>query len=132
MENFYNMLIEYKEALTVLIGIYFFIRKVYLQMKVAKKEEKYWVILNALKDENKMVEGKQFTNDFYNKIEKVAEALGATQGTIKEARKNIHNINEGEGIIKIGTDNGKPLYLDKMLQEAGKVRKVFKLFKGIF
>ena len=133
MEMFNEFLttVENSEALiAAVIGLYCFIRKVYLQAKLAKKEEKFWVIVNALKDENKMVDGEKFTNDFISKLEKIGKALNVSNNSLKEAKANILQANTGS--IKVGSYKGKPIYANNILKEAGRLKSLARLFKGIF
>lgn len=74
--------------------------------------ETYTIIVNTLKDEQKMVDG-GFSADTIQKAKDVANVIGAGS----EAQKKVEEVlTQGkEQDIKIGSINGKPIYLGSAL-----------------
>lgn len=68
------------------------------------------LLLNTLKDENKLENGEQFTKEAVEKLEKVAEVTETTKSTINHVKKVIGDVNRKKG-IKIGSYHHKPIYL---------------------
>lgn len=75
-------------------------------------EETFTIIVNTLKDEQKMVDG-GFSADTIAKAKDVANVIGAGS----EAQKKVEEVlTQGkEQDIKIGSINGKPIYLGSAL-----------------
>ena len=89
-------------------------------------EETFAILVNTLKDEKKMVEG-GFSKDAVAKAQEVAKILGTGQ----EAEKKVQEIlTKGkEQDIKIGSINGKPIYLGKALGIRSALAAVVKGFR---
>lgn len=89
-------------------------------------EETFAILVNTLKDEKKMVEG-GFSKDAVAKAQEVAKILGAGQ----EAEKKVQEIlTKGkEQDIKIGSINGKPIYLGKALGIGSALAAIVKGFR---
>jgi len=90
-------------------------------------ENKVTLIINALKDEKKMlVDGKVFKPETLVKIHEVGEKIGATKKEIEQAKAEInkHDNFDNKG-IKVGTHNGRPIYLRDGLNLFNKLKNIF-------
>jgi len=116
MENYVEYIGYAVAVLTLIITIY----------KAHKAGKTYGeiitIIINVLKDENKLVNGK-FAPGTFEKIEKIADIISADENNVEEVKKLLGEGKEGD--IKIASLNGKSLYLSQLL----KINKIRELFK---
>ena len=83
------------------------------------------VLVNTLKDENKMVGG-QFTLTTVAKAEEVARQIGANDQAIEQVKEAL----KGRQIdVKLGSWKGKPIYLSDALKVGGIIQGFSKLFR---
>lgn len=83
------------------------------------------VLVNTLKDEDKMVGG-QFTLKTLKKAEEVATAIGANDVAVEQVKQAL----KGKELdVKLGSWKGKPIYLSNALQFGGVVQGLGKLLK---
>lgn len=83
------------------------------------------VLVNTLKDENKMVDGK-FSSATLEKAEALANTIGANDVAVEQVKSAL----KGKELdIKLGSLKGKPVYLSDALQVGGIIQGFSKLFK---
>ena len=83
------------------------------------------VLVNTLKDESKMIDGK-FTSATLEKAEVFATTIGANDQAVEQVRGAL----KGKELdVKLGSLKGKPVYLSDVLQVGGIVQGFSKLFK---
>lgn len=83
------------------------------------------VLVNTLKDENKMVDGK-FSSATIEKAEALATTIGANDVAVEQVKSAL----KGKELdIKLGSLKGKPVYLSDALQVGGIIQGFSKLFK---
>lgn len=89
-------------------------------------EETFTIIVNTLKDEQKMVDG-GFSADTIQKAKDVANVIGAGS----EAQKKVEEVlTQGkEQDVKIGSINGKPIYLGNALGIGSALAGIIKGFR---
>ena len=105
-------------VLTAIISVY----KNYKQGKSAG--EIITILVNVLKDENKMVGGK-FSPEALKKAEEVAITIGANDVAVEEAKKALKG---NEIDVKIGSYKGKPIYLSDAIGAGSIMKKIRKIF----
>jgi hypothetical protein len=102
---------------------------------------------NALQNEKQMVNG-QFTGATVQKIEQIGAATGASPAAVAAVTNTITKINQAAatspagdpsapapaatGDIKIGSLNGKPVYLGQVVGVSRQAQAVVEIFRGIF
>ena len=83
------------------------------------------VLVNTLKDENKMVDGK-FSSATLEKAEVFATTIGANDAAVEQVKGAL----KGKELdIKLGSLKGKPVYLSDALQIGGIIQGFGKLFR---
>lgn len=83
------------------------------------------VLVNTLKDENKMVDGK-FSSATLEKAEVFATTIGANDVAVEQVKSAL----KGKELdIKLGSLKGKPVYLSDALQIGGIIQGFGKLFR---
>ena len=119
MENFVQYAGYVVAALTAIISLY----RNYKAGKSAA--EALTVIVNVLKDENKMLNGK-FSPETVQKAEEVAKAISADDVAVEQVKQVL----KGREIdAKVGSYKGKPIYLSDVLSVGGLLRRVAKAVK---
>jgi len=92
---------------------------------------------NALQDEHKMVDG-QFTPATVAKVENIAATTGAPAPAVTAVTDALTKINDAakttgaQNGIKVGSLNGKPVYLDQVVGITAQAQAVAAIFKGLF
>lgn len=143
----WDFLVNHSETI-ISIGItaMLFIKAMVSQKMTAR--EALLVMANALQDEKKLVDG-QFTTATVTKIEAVGQAAGASPSAVEVAKQTITEINravtnaspatplrpatESSGAdIKIGSMNGKPIYLGQVVGWSAQAKAAMDVFGRIF
>jgi hypothetical protein len=105
-------------VLTAIISVY----RSYKQGKTAG--EVITVLVNVLKDEAKMIDGK-FSAETLEKAEEVARTISANDAAVEQAKAAL----KGKELdVKIGSYKGKPIYLSDAIGAGGLLRKIKKVF----
>lgn len=90
------------------------IRNGYASRKAGKSwEETITILLNTLKDEEKMTADGGFSGDALTKAKEVAAVIGAGKEAQAKAEEALSQGREKD--IKVGSINGKPIYLGNVL-----------------
>lgn len=90
------------------------IRNAYASRKAGKSwEETFTIIINTLKDEDKMIAG-GFSPDALAKAKEIGAVIGAGKEAQAKAEEALTQGKETSD-IKIGSLNGKPIYLGSAL-----------------
>lgn len=124
----------------------------FLKAMVSQKltfREAMIVLANTLQDEKKLVAG-QFTTATVTKIDNVGQAAGASPSAVEAARQTITTINQavanaqpatpatpavassGSGDIKVGSMNGRPIYLGQVVGWSAQAKAAMDVFARIF
>lgn len=104
-----NFLNENKSEIALVISVLSAV--IYATRQKMKFKDAILLILNTLKDEDKMnSSGTEFTKDAIIKLEEIADKAGTVSAALDTAKKEIEDINRKKG-IKIGSYKGKPIYL---------------------
>ncbi|MDD5486813.1 MAG: hypothetical protein PHW65_04600 [Dehalococcoidales bacterium] len=103
-------------ALTAIVSFY----RSYKAGKSAS--EALLIVINALKDEEKMVDG-AFSKQTLQKIEDFATTIQADDKAVKQAKQALQG---RELDVKIGSFKGKPIFLSDALKLGGLVSAVRK------
>jgi len=88
--------------------------------------------INAMKKEDEMENGK-FSEGLKDSVAKKAEEMNLPPEVTTLVTNQLDKINTGE--IKLGSINGKPIYMedvDKTINDIKSVEKAFKAIKNIF
>ena len=83
------------------------------------------VLVNTLKDENKMIDGK-FSGATLEKAEVFATTIGANDQAVEQVKSVLRG---KELDVKVGSLKGKPVYLSDVLQVGGIIQGFSKLFR---
>lgn len=136
------------ETIAVILGIVAGFLKAMATQKLTA-DRALLLIANALQDEKKMTNG-QFTTATITKIDSVAQASGADPVAVDIAKQAITKINQavtaaqpvnplapavsnaGVNDIKIGSMNGKPIYLGQVVGLSAQAKAVTEVFGRIF
>lgn len=136
------------ETIAVILGIVAGFLKALANQKLTA-DQALLLIANALQDEKKMTNG-QFTTATITKIDTVAQASGADPAVVDIAKQTITKINQavtqaqpvtptapalstaGANDIKIGSMNGRPIYLGQVVGISAQAKAVMEVFGRIF
>ncbi len=148
LQSVWEFIVNHSETL-ISIGI---TALLFLKAMVTQKltfREALVVLTNTLQDEKKMTNG-QFTAATVTKIDNVAQAAGASPSAVDLVKQTITTINQavtnaqppsptapavassGAGDIKIGSLNGKPIYLGQVAGWIAQAKAAMDVFGRIF
>lgn len=125
MKEYINLLIENKEVVIAVIGFILYVVKV-VRMDIAS-DAKVDLIINTLVDNKKLTSYSKFDSKTVTKVLETGKAMGSTYSEIKSVVDEIQDRNEytsDKGSFKLGSKNGKPIYLRD-------VTRVSKVLKGL-
>lgn len=128
LEKFMGFVTEYQQIIGMLIPLLLAIFEIV-------RERKSWrnslaLLAQTLQDENKMENGKYFTAEAIKKLEEIAAVTGAAKAEIEVTKEILSNVNRNG--IKVGTYNGKPVYLQDAVVVGGMVRNAWRALRGLF
>ena len=108
---------KYVELIVMIVPWLISILTIVVAVIKARRAGKTWdetltVVINSLKVEEKMHNG-SFKPDMIDKAAVVAQAIGVSQEAAKKAQEALKG---KEQDIKIGSINGKPIYLGNAIQ----------------
>lgn len=92
-------------------------------------EESVLLVVNTLKDENKMQDGK-FSQATIDKVERVATVISAGAEAQEKVKAVLVN-GEHSDDVKIGSVNGKPLYIGQVVTTGSALLSFWEKIKGM-
>lgn len=99
------------------------IRKMLAGDKTA--EEALMIMLNILKDDKKMVNGKRFDLKINDKIDAIGDIIKTSNEAKNKVKNIINKVNKRKGLIKVGSYKGKEIYATDLLNLGSALKKLF-------
>lgn len=87
------------------------------------------LLLNVLKDEEKLTPQGQFKAATIAKIDQVAEIAKVGGTAVDEVKRTIADVNRGG--LKVGSHKGKPVYLEDVSRVGSQLGAALSLLRGI-
>jgi len=116
-----------KEAIaSIIVAIFTFMQAI--KAKVQAREA-IMLVVNALKDEDKLTPSGQFKAETVNKIEKVATIAKVSTGAVENVKQVINDVNRGG--LKLGSYNGKPIYLEDVSRIGSQLGAALQVLRGV-
>ena len=84
------------------------------------------LLVNALKKENELEVDHKFNTKLMDKIDGIADAMGASKAAVAEAKKSLAGSTRDGGFVKIASYKGKELYLSDVIGAFSFVKKLIK------
>lgn len=135
LQTIAQFLNDHKEAITtfVVMAIPLFYSIVHaakarIDGKITTREA-IMLVINTLKDEAKMTDN-AFHDATLQKIDKVAQAASTGASAVAEVKQVIGDVNRQNG-IKVGSLNGKPVYLDQVVGIGSSLFQKLSILRGI-
>lgn len=143
METLTNMWVFFKAHQEIILSILFYVFSIgsILVSAVRKHlsmQEAMILMINTLKDEDKMeANGAIFKEDTLKKIDKIAEVTQVGAQAIAEVKSVITTANTRDpstanpGDIKLGSYNGKPVFISDAYTVGSKLVSALGILRGI-
>lgn len=129
-ENF-NALIEFlathKEEIALVVTLIVTLAQA-IKAKLQAREA-IILLLNVLKDEDKMTASGQFKDATLKKIDQVAQVAQVGTTAVAEVKQVITDVNRGG--LKLGSYNGKPVYLEDVGRIGSRLGAALSIVRGI-
>jgi len=103
----------------------------FLQAIKAKVQarEAIMLVVNTLKDEDKLTPTGQFKSQTIEKIDQVATIAKVSTGAVENVKQVINDVNRGG--IKLGSYNGKPVYLEDVSRVGSQLGAALQVLRGV-
>lgn len=126
MQEYIEILQNNRELLS--IGITVLLAIIEIVRERMKSKDALMLLLNSLKDENKM-QGNKFSDALIDKLYQVAEVQKVGKDALEEVKQTIEKPRDG---LRIGSYRGKPIYVQDVGVVARWVSALYSSVKGVF
>lgn len=123
-----KVLTENQELAGVAVALGLAVVKIFSQKMNAGQAA--MLILNTLKDEHKMDDGKKFTDEAVEKLVQVGDKMEVGEAVVKDVKKQIKKFNESvddpaKNKVYVGSYKGKPIHISKRSLVGKLIGKIF-------
>jgi len=122
-----TFIVENKETLaSVIVAIFTLVQAIKAKLQA---REALMLVVNTLKDEDKLTPAGQFKAETIDKIEKVATIAKVSTGAVESVKQVINDVNRGG--LKLGSYKGKPVYLEDVGRVGSQLGAALQVLRGV-